>query len=103
MRAGKGILSFVLLVLLIGLRLLAPERAAQLRQSAAGLLNGTENYGEMIQTMGRRLSDGGLREGVVEVFSWAGLPLERGPEEETDTEAAADEPCAAADPAEGGP
>ena len=68
MKRGGAYLLLSLLALLIGLRIFAPGYAAEARRKISDLLNGSEDYGQMVQTLGRDLSNGALREELVEAF-----------------------------------
>ena len=83
MKRGGAYLLLSLLALLIGLRIFAPGYAAEARQKLSDLLNGSEDYGQMVQALGRNLSNGALREELVEVFREIRPPTGTGNAEES--------------------
>ena len=55
-------------IFLSAFKYFAPEHGEQLRQQVISIIDADKDYPQMVETIGRRLSETGLREEIIKVF-----------------------------------
>lgn len=68
MKNSLLVFTLILIAAIAGLRFFFPEQAAELQTQASEIIENRIDYSGLVQVMGERLSESGLREGITEVF-----------------------------------
>ena len=65
MKAWKAYVCSFVFAALTAAKLLAPDHCAQLRERVLEMISRDDDYTQLVETMGRELADGGLRDRIV--------------------------------------
>lgn len=68
MKNSLLVFTLILIAAIAGFRFFFPVQAAELRTQANEIIENRIDYSGLVQAMGERLSESGLREDIAEVF-----------------------------------